>query len=395
SLIGAVAVEWNCSAGHLEKSITHKTPMLRRTFTYPLLCIFFLFFAQINVAQTVSNGSVTGAPTANSGINAGNAPPWTQCFFSPDLCDVGFPSYSGNTSVTPAPSPDGGTWLGMCGNGECSQTTITGLTPGNSYTLYFCGANFGTGSFCTGSPATPQVTIGTSVVTFSIPQAANTWNPYSVPFMANAATMTLEVRHSSNGYASLDGFNLSGTQCNPVPLPVTVESFEGNAMDCAIMLSWRIPESVEFQRFDVMRSADGGEFTKIGDVFAEAGTLSYQFEDRFPTKEGHYQLKMFDRDGSFAETDVLPVPSRCGIPHLEILPNPASPGLGTGLRFYSFSDANVLRAVDLQGKLVWETKVDTKADDWNYLGLDLTDWAPGVYVISSSDGGRGRLVVRE
>ena len=91
-------------------------------------------------AQTVTNGSVTGAPRGNNLI--ANATGWSRCSFSPDLCDVTHPSYVTTSAVPSTPSPDGGTWVGLASLGECAQTTITGLTVGNTYTLYFCGACF-------------------------------------------------------------------------------------------------------------------------------------------------------------------------------------------------------------------------------------------------------------
>lgn len=181
-----------------------------------ILAFVAILISLSGFAQTVNNGSVTGAPAANSGIGAGNAPGWTVCGYSPDLCDLSRPSYLTTSGVPAVLSPDGGTWLGLAdvgsGLGECAQTTITGLTVGQTYTLYFCGANFGSGSsIFNGSPATPTVTVGAATQTYSIPMAS-VWIPLSLTFTATSPTMTLQASNyhpSSNfSYASLDGFNL-------------------------------------------------------------------------------------------------------------------------------------------------------------------------------------------
>lgn len=174
------------------------------------LCIALVLCQVIATSQTVTNGSLTGLP-ANSGIVNGNAVGWSGCGFSADLLDVGFPSFFGGNTVTVCASPDGGSWLGLAAIPECAQTTITGLTVGQSYTLYFCGASFGTGGIFNDTPSNPQVCVGTTCQTFIIPMVACTWNPYSLPFTATATTMTLQIDHfvGSDGYASLDGFNLS------------------------------------------------------------------------------------------------------------------------------------------------------------------------------------------
>lgn len=185
--------------------------LIRSVFTYVCLC----FISQIS-AQTVTNGSVTGFPVGNNVL--ANAAGWSTCAFSPDLCDVNFRSYTGNSQVPAIASPDGGSWLGIAALGECAQTTITGLTPGQQYTLYFCGACFGTGALFNSAPANPEICVGSTCQIFSIPMVANTWNPYQMNFVANATTMVLQARiaNGSNSYASLDGFNLNGPCGNPI-----------------------------------------------------------------------------------------------------------------------------------------------------------------------------------
>ncbi|MCB9224382.1 MAG: gliding motility-associated C-terminal domain-containing protein [Crocinitomicaceae bacterium] len=193
------------------------------------LTIGLLLMPIFGHSQTVTNGSVTGAPVGNNLIGP-NCPNWNVCGFSPDLCDAGFPSYTGNSQVGASPSPDGGSWLGMAsvgsGLGECAETTITGLTVGQQYTLCFWGSNFGTGSAYNGGPATPSVSVGGTSQSYSIPQVANVWNLYTLVFTATATTMPLQCNNPSGGvpsYANLDGFVISipgatATWNNPSPL---------------------------------------------------------------------------------------------------------------------------------------------------------------------------------
>lgn len=184
--------------------------LIRSVFTFTCLC-----FVLPLSAQTVTNGSVTGFPVGNSMLP--NAPGWSVCAFSPDLCDVNFTSYTGTSQVPAVASPDGGSWLGIAALGECAQTTVTGLTPGQQYTLYFCGACFGTGSLFNSGPAMPEICVGNTCQTFTIPMVANTWNSYQMTFVANAASMVLQARMASgsDSYASLDGFNLVSPCGNP------------------------------------------------------------------------------------------------------------------------------------------------------------------------------------
>lgn len=220
------------------------------------------------IAQTVTNGSVTGAPRGNNLIP--NAVGWTRCGFSPDLCDVSFPSYVTTSAVPPAASPNGGTWVGLASLNECAQTTITGLTIGTTYTLYFCGACFGTGTaIYNGGPARPVVTVvgatgGTQQ--FTIPQVALAWTGFQMTFTATAATHTLQVSHpntvSPQAYASLDGFSLS-TPCG-ILLPVELFDFTAkrtNKRD--VLLNWKTVSEQNADFFALERSTDAIEFSEL------------------------------------------------------------------------------------------------------------------------------------
>lgn len=178
--------------------------------------MFLILLSGITVnAQMVVNGSLNGGPIGNS--RADNATGWTKCAASPDLCDVTFRSYVTGSQVAASPSPDGGNWLGLAGinasSGECAQTTITGLTAGQPYTLCFYSANFGTGTSIFNAPvANPEICVGGTCQTYSVPMAANTWTQFSLNFTATATTMILKCQayqtgsNQTTGYACLDGF---------------------------------------------------------------------------------------------------------------------------------------------------------------------------------------------
>jgi len=140
--------------------------------------------------------------------------------------------------VAVAPSPDGGSWLGMAavGAGECAQTTITGLTVGNQYTLCFYGACFGTSSIFNSSPSNPTICVGATCVTVVIPQVASTWNLYTHTFVATAATETLSCTLTGDdSYCGLDGFTITvpgatATWTDPSPLcdtdpPINLDTY--------------------------------------------------------------------------------------------------------------------------------------------------------------------------
>ena len=146
-----------------------------------IIVILTYFISIVSIGQTVSNGSFTGL---QPGTNTFNVTDWAKCpGTSPDVCDITFPTFMwGPTTVPASDSPDGGTWLGLASQDECVNGSITGLTPGTTYTLCFYGANFGSGQgsgLFDGINAQPVITIGGTSQTFNIPMVANTWNIYS------------------------------------------------------------------------------------------------------------------------------------------------------------------------------------------------------------------------
>lgn len=339
----------------------------------------------------MNNGSVTGAPCANSGINGGNAAGWSGCGFSPDLCCLTMPSYVATSSVTPVVSPDGGTWLGLAALGECAQTTITGLTAGNTYTLYFCGACFGTGtSIYNQGPARPRITVGASVVTFTIPMAASTWSGYSMTFLASAATMTLRCDHptGSVSYASLDGFRLATPICTVGLLPIELVSFgaEFSKAKKSTELRWTTSMEENVNKFVIQKSKNAYDFVNVAEVSPgqqpSSGQRNYKAMDVNTGDKGivYYRLMTLDHDGSKSYSDLIDVDVTDSKDDFKIYPNPTA---NTAIMSY-YSEVGGTWTVSIygdMGKFEKEITVNASETGINKLRLDLSDMSCGLYFV--------------
>jgi len=369
------------------------------------LFTFLLSIATYSVSgQSVTNGSVTGSPAANSGINNGNAAGWSGCNFSPDLCDVGFASYSGGSSVAVSASPDGGTWLGMASLEECAQTSITGLTSGNSYTLYFCGANFGSGSsIFYGGPGAPRITIGGNVQSFSIPQAANTWGGYSMSFTATSSTMTLQIQapnvsgsYSNAGsyYVGLDGFSLvpSASSCT-VLLNVEWTSIKAIIQNNkTVKVSWGLAKEKDSDYFEIQRSLDGATFETIGEQKAAGNSstpTNYQYDDRnLPAaviNDGgplYYRLKYYHTNGTFSYSAIAVVTVKASdAPTFSIYPNPVNDQLTLDVQLLEEETANAtVRIFSSMGQQVHQQQL-TLDNGRNLKAVDVNTLGQGIYIL--------------
>ncbi len=126
------------------------------------------------------------------------------------------------------------------------------------------------------------------------------------------------------------------TPLNDVPVPVTMLSFEAYAIDNDGLLIWQTASEINNSHFEVQRSKDGLNWTKIGTVEGNGTTnsiSSYSYTDvdaKFFSNTVIYRLRQVDYDNQFAYTQeriiefgdeinmvVYPVPARNEL-HLKV-----------------------------------------------------------------------------
>jgi len=109
----------------------------------------------------------------------------------------------------------------------------------------------------------------------------------------------------------------SAALANPMPLPVVLTSFSGQAGTAGSVLRWVTASETSSSHFEVERSADGQAFVKIGQL-AAAGTTtaarSYQFIDDAATATSYYRLRQVDYDGTSSYSPVVILAARPAAP---------------------------------------------------------------------------------
>ena len=103
-------------------------------------------------------------------------------------------------------------------------------------------------------------------------------------------------------------------QGNEQPVIAEFISFQADAYEDFVELSWEIPSEKTIKGYEVQRSSDGGSFEQIGwldaDHFTEAGA-SYLFIDKDfnPISELHYRIKLVDAEGhiEYSQTEQIQV----------------------------------------------------------------------------------------
>ncbi len=141
-----------------------------------------------------------------------------------------------------------------------------------------------------------------------IKSAAAIYFDYNLPIYTNAETTTIVAD----------------------ALPLKLLSFTAKKEGRTNLLNWSTVNEINVDHFDVERSANGREFTKIGATKATNYaplTAHYTFTDFSPlTSSNYYRLKMMDKDGQSTYSPVRLVSNNSNY-IVSVYPNPAKDNL--------------------------------------------------------------------
>jgi hypothetical protein len=155
-------------------------------------------------------------------------------------------------------------------------------------------------------------------------------------------------------------------------LPVQFLSFSAkNINNKEVALNWEVAQEQNVQAYQIERSADGVNFTSIGDITA-SGSTTYNFTDAFPLfGKSYYKIKVIDIGGAYKYSVIKSVDVKSAV-KLSLQPNPTTTGFvsfklqgvqgNTGL---SFSVTNAA------GQLVKTNFIDKIENNvQHFIGLD-------------------------
>ena len=236
---------------------------------------------------------------------------------------------------------------------------ITGLVPGTTYVLSFWAANLSPGS-----PLQPNILAGItdtssgavigSVSTGKLP-TDNSWHQYTFSFTATVTTGDLFLQNNAPGGfgndLAIDDIGFSGI-CTT--LPVTLVNFNAQKQNDNVQLSWSTTSQVNFNHFEVERSADGITWGQIGTVAGnDDATImkNYIFTDEVPLNGiNYYRLKLVDNNGSVMYSLVRTVDFNASQWTVSMYPNPVT--TGGVVKIQSNETLQMIRVFDINGKLV-------------------------------------------
>jgi Secretion system C-terminal sorting domain len=187
-----------------------------------------------------------------------------------------------------------------------------------------------------------------------------------------------------------DGYDKDSIGWCLILLPLKILNFSGVKETNRNMLYWQIADAQDLRWFEVERSGDGVNFTKIG-VVNTAGN-SYQWADNAPLPgTNFYRLQIVEKGGKISYSGVVVLRSFTGS-QFTVYPNPAK---GHANVYYQSGMAQIVTfsLYSMSSKLVQEQRIQLRKGS-NYLLLHLENITPGVYMLVVPEtGDKVRLVV--
>jgi hypothetical protein len=217
--------------------------------------------------------------------------------------------------------------------------------------------------------------------------AKGTAGTFVAPGTSSVGTIKSESQTAFGNYTI--GYALQST------LPTLLLSFEGRKTAKGTNeLKWQITFNSMPSSFEVMRSADGINFTKIGSVAGGQRITDYHYTDNnILSGNNYYRLKMLDIDGATTYSTIIVVSNGTK----GVLLNSVAPTMVIGrtkLNIQSSYVANMqLMITDINGRVVHKQSVlliNGSQDVW----LDASHFAAGMFQVSGYVNGEKTATLR-
>jgi len=169
-------------------------------------------------------------------------------------------------------------------------------------------------------------------------------------------------------------------------LPINLFSINGHNENNVNIVNWVTSSEINNSHFDIERSEDGIEFTKIGETKSGGNTTvntNYSFTDKAPlTGTNFYRLKQWDFNGEFQYSKIISIDNKSKKQGLTIYPNPAKGNITVQSSITKIYNRTV-ETIDMIGRRV--TSVTLPANK-NTIHINTQNFVNGVYFVRVNDG---------
>jgi hypothetical protein len=178
----------------------------------------------------------------------------------------------------------------------------------------------------------------------------------STPISMNG-TSTVDFSVTSNvASAAVDRFRIVFKNLRPLPVTFTsitaVKNNNGNEVE------WKVENEINIDRYEIERSTDGVNFTKVGSV-AAGNNRAYNWFDAYPVNgDNFYRIKSVSNRGSVEYSRIVKVSAVKGRTGYTVYPNPSTDG-SFGLQMSNLSAGlYTVKITNGNGQLIWKQSVN-------------------------------------
>jgi len=236
-----------------------------------------------------------------------------------------------------------------------------------------CNWNFPCDGF-TGVSSVPP--LGGQVGNFEPTMSVNAGDQFLICFSNYSSALTT---------VPLNFYGTADISCTP--LPVEIISFYGQEELGYNGLFWSTASEVNCSHFDIERSFDGVEFTKIGEAKG-GGTILQQTDYRFNDYNAgsgvtYYRLKQVDFNNEFKTTNVIAITQHNQLSELSVIsayPNPASDQFTIQILLPQEGVVD-LQIMDLNGRIINHFENPCVAGI-NSIDIPVANYPKGMYFIT-------------
>jgi hypothetical protein len=179
------------------------------------------------------------------------------------------------------------------------------------------------------------------------------------------------------------------------PLPVTFTAVKAAEKNGNIMVEWSVENEMNMQQYEVEKSADGNQFSKVAATSASNGAVNnYSWADKNALEGNNfYRIKSVDQNGKVNYTQIVKVKITIAAGAISIYPNPVTNG-NINLQLTNLQAGNYgVRVLNPLGQVILSKVISHAGGSsaapipWNY------KQARGVYQLEiTSPGGEVKVI---
>ncbi|MCB2408983.1 T9SS type A sorting domain-containing protein [Hymenobacter lucidus] len=212
--------------------------------------------------------------------------------------------------------------------------------------------------------------------------AANASNLYTVldnvAYNVAPATTTLTSLATAPTNQAFRGIAFAPS--SPVVLPVSLASFTAERQSASVAIRWTTALEQNSAHFEVQRSVNGKDFSKVVVVAAQGQSTRlqhYTATDLQPARQlAYYRLQQVDTDGKAAYSPVVAVQAASEV---QLFPNPVQDVLTVQLPQTEVGET-LVQVTDLAGRVLFTSKLNAANQ------VDMRVLAPGTYLVYIGEG---------